>query len=327
MEQLTYCCTLSKNTEYCTSCSLKKYGGCKIIGDFFSAAKKNCLDLLDIEDSEKEELLTCMAKKSLEIAVKKQKQSFTRKDVINFCSEAEDNVLIYSFQLYPEQKKIMNIRILFEYLCKKYFHYICKIASAKLPNHSYCTSNEIFQRVMIKLMAKQFAALFRFEGRSSFKTFLTTLIYRSISDCLRQEYRQKKMIDETDEMDGKEMSDSQNTSFNQENETQLFTEIVIDVIKEINEFWNLKDVQMLFWRLQGMPIKEIASILNIKENTVSQKLTRKGGLIERFALMFQGRLRRLYGLDIHDFDIDEIKNRDFWFQIMSLLPDNVRLKE
>jgi RNA polymerase sigma factor (sigma-70 family) len=296
------------------------------MGDYFSAAEENCLRLLNISSSEKESLLIRMAEHALETAEKKQKP-LTPKAASNLCSAGEDLVLIRSFQSYLEQKDAARIRVIFEYLCKKYSRYIYKIASVKLSGHSYCTPHEISQRVMIKLTHKQFRALSRFEGKSAFKTFLTTLIYRSISECLREDCRQKKLIDETDEADKKAVPDAQERSdvFHQHEEIQIFTKIVIDVIKEINEFWELKDVQMLFWRLQGMPVKQISEILHIGENTVSKKLTRKKGLLERFSLLVQGRLRRDCGLDIYDFDMAEIKKGNFWSQIVSSLPDSVRL--
>lgn len=317
-------CPLSVKAEFCEACSLTDVE-CKALGNYFLATEKGWLDSLNLQDSEKKELLFQMAKRTLQL-IEKKRQSIAAVNIINLCSAAEDEVLIEYFRTCLEQESTEEMRNIFNCLYRKHFRYVHKIASLKLPDHPHCTPEEILQRVMISLIRKRFRSLNQWRGKSSFKTFLTTVIYRSINECLRDEYRRKKppggVKRGEDENEGQ---DSVGISHEQDKARQAFGEAVAGAIQEIADR-NLQDAQILLWRFQGRRNKEIADVLGVTADDVSQRLTKKDGLLERFTLLIHGRLRGLYGLELQDFNLVEVKNEDFWLKIMPSLRDRLRLK-
>ncbi len=310
--------------NFCSMCPFLDNIGCKTVQDYFSKVKQ-ALYIHRLTSGARKTFLETMTMFMVQGIRRNSKRwrSFSENDVVNLCSRAEDLAVIKSLKSYFDTKRIEDVRSLFSYLCQKYLPYIRSISQKRLPKHPLCTHDEITQRVMIKLIDKDFGALRSFEGRSSFRTFLTTIIFRTISDCLSEYNDQPYPLDDIN----KERWESRHyilekTTFEKNESQKILSETVAHVLLEMADH-NLEDAQILVLKFRGRSNREIGRLLGVKENTVSKRVTRRRGILERFSQLLEGHLRRDHGLTLKDFEPGEVLDENFIGETLSHVGKNL----
>ena len=297
-----------KKQVNCENCIFRKKG-CQILNDQLFQSDKNWLYSISNANqlnADKSFILNQMLFYILSFAKRKKSiETLCSQDIKNYCLAGEDTYLIDCLWLCIYYGQITPARILSNYIFKKYGNYIQKIAYA-LNDHIHCSPDEIIQRVYIAFTNKQYKALTDFKGvNMQFKTYLTTITKRKISECLRNVHsiHTTDQIEEVSDTSQENQTISPDQAFIQKEFTQLLENILLNGINRISSS-KIMDVHIMLWRIQGLSFQSIAKKLGInKSNTVSHRYHRAK---EKLINYVRQELRQQYHKDLSDFDPDDI---------------------
>ncbi|MBF0452209.1 MAG: sigma-70 family RNA polymerase sigma factor [Candidatus Magnetomorum sp.] len=237
---------------------------------------------------------------------KKTIQSIQANDIENFCLAGEDTYLIDCLWLCIQYGEIAPARILSNYLYEKYGPYIIKI-SRSLNDHIYCSPDEILQRVYLAFTKKEYNALTRFKGENSgFKTYLTIITKKQISECLRK--RQPECLSEcpentVDQLEKEQLDHPPDHLLIHQEFIRFLSDVIVNTINQMPPK-KMIDIKIMQWRMQGQSFQSIASRLGEKKtNTISHRYQR---IKQRLINSIQQQLKTKYQTDFNDLDPDDI---------------------
>ena len=290
----------------CENC-LFQQKGCYILNNQLIKSKKEWLNKINVQKikADKEFILNQIILYIFTMAKKKKTRANIIKDKIEkLCFAGEDTYIIDCLWLSIQYGEIHITRTLSNYIYEKYGNYI-KFFTKSLYDHRNCPPDEILQRVLLSLTEKQYKSLIAFEGKntSQFRTYLTKIIWRKKSDCLKKFDSTVLIEDIENQPESDEIQNSPDNTFVNQEVITILGDIVTRAIEKIPSK-KIIDIKIILWRTQGLSHKAIANKLGIdKENTVSRRYNRAK---DRLITYIKQELRTVYQTNLNDIDPDEI---------------------
>lgn len=164
----------------------------------------------------------------------------------------------------------------FEELYDKYnrdvYHFLLKLT---------CFQPELAEELLQETFYQAFISFYQFRGECSMKTWLCQIARNTFCRYLRQEYQQRRIVQNF-------VSPPENKSVEQAYEKKEQMQYLYKAMETLNN----RERTIIEYRLfAGLPYKEIAALLNMKETTVKVSCFRA-------KVKLQNILSEVYGYEI-----------------------------
>ena len=170
-------------------------------------------------------------------------------------------------ELTAESFQIEDREALIDEIMTKYGQEILQLV------YSYVKNKEIAEDLTQDIFVKCYKSLSTYKGKSKLRTWLWRIAINHCKDYLKSWYNKNVLITENEYVySGKQNESVEQTVIQQDDDQQLAAVVMSLPI-------NYREVIYLFY-FEELPIKEIAAVLQVKENTVKTRLRRAKELLK-----------------------------------------------
>ncbi|MEK5380026.1 sigma-70 family RNA polymerase sigma factor [Niallia sp. FSL W8-0635] len=139
---------------------------------------------------------------------------------------------------------------------------------------SYVKNQTIAEELTQDIFVKVYYSLHKYKGKSSFRTWLWRIAINHCKDYLKSWYTKNVVKVDNEFLFGEDSSENVEEEILQKEEEQLLIQAVMNLPVMYRE------IIFLFY-FEELPIKEIAAILKINENTIKTRLRRAKDLLKK----------------------------------------------
>lgn len=157
--------------------------------------------------------------------------------------------------------------VLYDRYSNKVFRKCCSMVNNEMD------AQDLAQSILLKA----FLNISKFEGRSSFSTWIYAITYNSCINFIKSKRRKDHITDEFDEKHDKTIE-----NMDEEIENKKLFEVELDQLKLLLEKIKPEDKMLLLMKYQdNMSIEQIAKELNLTNSAVKMRLLRARGRVQK----------------------------------------------
>ncbi|WP_077212060.1 sigma-70 family RNA polymerase sigma factor [Bacillus dakarensis] len=170
-------------------------------------------------------------------------------------------------ELTAESLHLEDKEVLIDEIMNKYGQEILQLV------YSYVKNKEIAEDLTQDIFVKCYRSLSTYKGKSKLRTWLWRIAINHCKDYLKSWYNKNVMVTENEYVYSGVPNESAEQTVIQHDEDQRLAEVVMSLPIKYRE------VIYLFY-FEESPIKDIAAVLQVKENTVKTRLKRAKELLK-----------------------------------------------